>query len=184
VPLYNPSSGGGVPTGRTISAGTGLAGGGDLSADRTLSLSPPVATITGSLSMPGEGSPGVFVKIQCNTVVVDSAGWWNTGTKRYVPQVAGRYSVSADFTGTAAGVAGGFWDLAVSRNGATGAAPATNGAYLNRQPSSATFGPDMQSCGEFIMNGTTDYIELFGGASSGTAITGSEVLNIVYIGPN
>ena len=49
--VLTASSVGAVPTTRTITAGTGLTGGGDLSADRTLAIDSTVATLTGTQTL-------------------------------------------------------------------------------------------------------------------------------------
>jgi hypothetical protein len=49
--ILTASSVGAVPTTRTITAGTGLTGGGDLSADRTFAIDSTVATLTGTQTL-------------------------------------------------------------------------------------------------------------------------------------
>jgi hypothetical protein len=49
--VLTASSVGAVPTTRTITAGTGLTGGGDLSADRTFAIDSTVATLTGTQTL-------------------------------------------------------------------------------------------------------------------------------------
>jgi hypothetical protein len=49
--VLTASSVGAVPTARTITAGTGLTGGGDLSADRTFAIDSTVATLTGTQTL-------------------------------------------------------------------------------------------------------------------------------------
>jgi hypothetical protein len=49
--VLTASSVGAVPTTRTITAGTGLTGGGDLSADRTIAIDSTVATLTGTQTL-------------------------------------------------------------------------------------------------------------------------------------
>ena len=51
VVLSQADIAGTVPTSRTISAGTGLTGGGDLSADRTFAIDSTVATLTGTQTL-------------------------------------------------------------------------------------------------------------------------------------
>ena len=51
VVLSQSDIAGTVPTSRTISAGTGLTGGGDLSADRTFAIDSTVATLTGTQTL-------------------------------------------------------------------------------------------------------------------------------------
>jgi len=138
-----------------------------------------VCVVTGVEALPGEPSPGVLVKIACNTVVLDTAAWWNTTSKRYIPQLAGRYLVSAYFDGAVPGSSGSFWDLAPVKNrGLAGAV-----TWLNRIPSSSVWGPNITAHAQFVMNGTTDWIELWGGQGSGSSVAGAERLEILYVGP-
>jgi hypothetical protein len=51
VVLTQPDISGTVPTSRTITAGTGLTGGGDLSADRTLAIDSTVVTLAGTQTL-------------------------------------------------------------------------------------------------------------------------------------
>jgi hypothetical protein len=142
----------------------------------------PALRVTGTESFPGESSPGTVGKIACNTVVVDNKSWWDSTNKRYTPQLAGRYTAKAYFAATAVGDAATLWDLEIAQNSVTAytAAP----LWLNRLPSSISYGPNITVVAEFIMNGSTDYIELFGGQGDGTAIVGFEELDITYVGPN
>lgn len=147
---------------------------------RLLPPNAPIAcVITGVLPLPGEVSAGAIAKIECNTVVLDTDGWWNTTTKRYVPQRAGRYLVSSFFNGTAVGSSGSFWDLAPVKNFGGGAQQLT---WLNRLPSSNSYGPNITAHAQFVMNGSTDFIELFGGQGSGSSVNGDERLEILYLG--
>ncbi|GAC1524610.1 MAG: hypothetical protein NVS3B1_12560 [Marmoricola sp.] len=135
-------------------------------------------TVTGTLPLPGEASPGVLAKIACNTVVTDTDGYWDSTNARFTPQRAGRYLVTAYFNGSAVGAAGTFWDLAVRKNGAS--AP----TWLNRLPSSNAYGPNIVTTAQIAMNGSTDFIELWGGQGAGGSVAGDERLEIVYLGPN
>lgn len=139
---------------------------------------PHACTVTGTASLPGESSPGATAKIDMNTVVLDIDNWWDGTNHRYKPQLAGRYLVHAFFNGTAVGGSGTFWDLGVAKNGAL------NPIWLNRLPSSTAYGPNIVTTAQLVMNGTTDYIELFGGQGNGSAITGTERMEIVYLGPS
>lgn len=57
---------GGVPTGRQVASGTGLSGGGDLSADRTLSLA---AIGTGTVLANTTGSTGVPTAVSISSII-------------------------------------------------------------------------------------------------------------------
>lgn len=64
------------PTSRLVSAGTGLTGGGDLSADRTISLNFKGATVSNSVAqLPGIGG----AVLTWNTDIYNPSGWHNTG---------------------------------------------------------------------------------------------------------
>lgn len=134
------------------------------------------ATVTGAVSLPANAALGGISKIALNTVAVDTNTWWNTGTARYVPQIAGRYLVTAQFHGTAAGTAGAtVWDLVITVNGAA--------VTTNRYPVNTGYGPELLVAGQVILNGSTDYVELWGAQSaSATAITGTERLDIAFLG--
>lgn len=134
-------------------------------------------TITGSVPIPAQGA-GALAKMAINTVVLDTAGWWNTSLARYVPQLAGRYLATAGYSGTVAGPGGtGLVDFAVYKNGARVAGT----GQMREQAPAASWGGEYVVTGQFVMNGTTDYLEMFGG--TGAALAGNERLDIAYIGP-
>ena len=73
------SSLGAVPTSRTISAGTGLTGGGNLTADRTISLLSATATTIGGIKVgavgtSASGAVNTTSGITARQVLIDSAG--------------------------------------------------------------------------------------------------------------
>jgi hypothetical protein len=132
--------------------------------------------ITGSVAIPAQGA-GALAKMAINTVVLDSAGWWDSANARYIPKVAGRYLVTAGYSGTVAGVGGtGLVDFAVFKNGAR--VPFT-GQQRFQMPAT-TWGGEFVITAQYVMNGTTDYLEMFGGA--GSALAGNERLDICYLG--
>ena len=171
---------GGVPVSRQIISGAGLTGGGDLSADRTLAvgagtgitvnaddvaLTIPVAvssggtgiTTTEAITVTREASnqsitSGVVTVIEFDTVGRDANSTWNTSTKRWVPQVAGRYFVTVNTQWPTAMDAGNLFGAAIYKNGAE-ATFSFNRAGLS--------GPlySMSSSAFIDMNGTTDYID-------------------------
>lgn len=115
---------------------------------------------------------GGLAKIACNTVVSDSHGYWSTANARYVPQRAGRYLVTGSFVGNIAGANSSLFDLAIYKNG-------SSLVEMNRVPGSSTYGPAQSITAQVACNGSTDYIELWGGhGGGGFAITGSETLEI------
>jgi hypothetical protein len=119
---------GGVPTGRTVSAGTGLSGGGDLSANRTISLANTAVTAAsyGSAS-------------QVATFTVDAQGRLtaasNTSISIANTAVSGLGTMStqnANSVSISGGSVTGITDLAVA-DGGTGASSAS-GARTNLLP--------------------------------------------------
>jgi hypothetical protein len=140
----------------------------------------PIATgyacaITGNVSIPAT-SAGAVAKMALNTVVQDSAGWWNVSSSRYEPKVAGRYLATAGFVATIVGTGSGMCDLAVVKNGS----PSTVMGITRVPMPPASYGVEMQVHGQFVMNGTTDYLELWGGAT--TLVNGQERMEIAYLG--
>ena len=137
-----------------------------------------VATITGSAALPNEAGLGAMSRINMTTVEVDPEGYWNAANFRYIPQRVGRYLVTAYFIGTAAGAAGCvFWDLAISRNSVTST------AFTTRVPASTSYGPSISITGQYTMNGTTDYLELWGGQGGNVgSVAGYEKMEITYLG--
>lgn len=126
-------------------------------------------------------APGTTAKLAINTVATDPDSWWNTTSKRYIPQLAGRYLVTAYFSGAAVGGAGDVNnDIQIRKNGSTVATD-------RRQPAATNYGPELSITYQVALNGTTDYVELWGGIGHltlTTTLAGSEQFDIVYIGPN
>ena len=134
-------------------------------------------TITGSVPIPAQGA-GAQAKMAINTVALDTAGWWNTGQARYIPKVAGRYLATAGYSGTVAGTGGGgLVDLAIFKNGAR----LPNTGLIREYMPPTNWGGEFCVTAQMVMNGSSDYLELWGGAT--TALGGNERLDIVYVGP-
>jgi hypothetical protein len=119
---------GGVPTGRTISAGTGLSGGGDLSANRTISL----ANTAVSAASYGSAS-------QVATFTVDAQGRLTSASNTSIAiantAVSGLGTMStqnANNVSISGGSITGITDLAIA-DGGTGASSAS-GARVNLLP--------------------------------------------------
>lgn len=55
-----------------------------------------------------------------------------------------------------------------------------------RQPATSNYGPEMTIACQTTLNGTTDYVELWGGIGHNvltSTLAGSEKMDIAYIGP-
>ena len=95
----NPSSGSFVPTTRLVSTGAGLTGGGDLSADRTISMSgigngTVLGNFSGGSSSPGAVSPSTvldFIGATRGQILYRGAGGWAALS----PGTAGRPIISS-----------------------------------------------------------------------------------------
>jgi hypothetical protein len=108
-------------------------------------------------------------KVQFDTVGIDTHSWWDAVNYRYTPQIPGYYR----------------FDFAIGHNGTTITQTITdlykNGGLLFRGyrilgiSATTTAGIGGSSSRIDYMNGTTDYVEVFGlvNASSGTAFFGS-----------
>ena len=164
---------------RTITSGAGLTGGGTLDSDRTLAvgagtgitvnaddvaLTIPIAVssggtgittteaITVTLEANQSVTSGVVTVISFDTVGRDANSTWNTSTKRWVPQVAGRYFVNVNTQWTSVLEAGVLFGAAVYKNGAEAAFAFNLAGVLGPNYSMGT--------AAFVdMNGTTDYID-------------------------
>lgn len=104
-----------------------------------------------------------FAKIQLNLEDFDIGGYFNTTTNRYTPLVAGRYL----FIGylVVSGMAPGA--------GAGGVTLVKNGANTNTSLAGVITGGGYFSVDVILdMNGTTDYVELWGFATDGPGVVG------------
>lgn len=102
----------------------------------------------------------VASKVQYNTEVYDSDGWYDTATYRFTPQLAGKYLVSAMIYGSDATTAGKYYELYVYKNGA-------NFALLDIRGLIPGFSFPGALAGSAIVeaNGSTDYFEIFASQS-------------------
>jgi hypothetical protein len=136
------------------------------------------AKVQGELTLPA-GAPGVIAKLEPNTVDWDISSWWNGGTHRFTPQKAGIYFASCAFQGFETVPVGGWTDVTVAKNGTS-----LGDIYARNMSSSASAGPEGGDAGLVKMNGSTDYLELWGGAHTGTgaSVKGAAFLAVAYHG--
>ena len=108
-------------------------------------------------------SSGVFTKVAFDTVKFDTDSYWDSTNYRYTPQVAGYYQFNATIRnradGTLSNAIGSFFKNGIEYNRLCGS-----------QIASATIGSIYGSAGSMVvyLNGTTDYIEVYGLNSSST----------------
>jgi hypothetical protein len=135
--------------------------------------------VKGELVLPA-GGPGVLAKLEPNVTDWDVSGWWNPATHRYTPGLAGIYSVSVAFQGLETVPSGGWTDVAASKNGTS-----LGNIYARNMSSSASAGPEGGCTGYVNMNGSTDFLEVWGGAHTGggASVKGIVFLAIDYVGP-
>ena len=106
---------------------------------------------------------GTFTKVQYATETFDTDACYDTTNYRFTPNKAGYYQVNAGFDAFGNSAGNGTFLLVPYKNGAT-----TN-IYLSQFISS---GVSMNGSTLISMNGTTDYLEIFGyGDAGGTTIT-------------
>lgn len=85
----------------------------------------------------------------------DTAGWWNAGTTRYTPQVAGYYRCTTRIVGADSGNTLQLAEAHVLKNGST----AAQGSY-SYIPTGSTVNAARSEVSAIVqVNGTTDYLE-------------------------
>jgi hypothetical protein len=117
-------------------------------------------------------SSNTTTKITINTVIYDTNSRFITATNRFNPNVAGFYQIngSAVLQGS---TSTNLSDIAVLKNGGTG----LQGSLLYNGGAAYTTAY-CNVCGIIYMNGTTDYLELFGRViGSGTLTITNGVFN-------
>lgn len=105
---------------------------------------------------------GVFTKVTLNAEEFDTANCFNTANSRFTPNIAGYYQ----FTGAIIAVSATSLIVAVYKNGVL--AKYGNGLSANATGVTVATPP-------ILMNGTTDYVEMFGfSTSTPTMVTGAD----------
>lgn len=111
----------------------------------------------------------VNTKVQFDTVAIDTDSWWDAANYRYVPQIPGyyRFDYSVGLNGTSVTIL----QSSLQKNGVT----QNFGVRLLGTLSTTSAGMNADSSILVFMNGTTDYVEVFGqvNAASGTSFYGS-----------
>lgn len=141
----------------------------------------------GSLQVKGETpltehAAGVEAKLLVATVDWDISAWWDAENHRFTPQKKGIYIVSVAFAGGQAVEKEKWSDIVAFKNGA-----ALANVFSRQQSVSSLVGPEGGCTGLVKMNGSTDYIEIWGacvngGAVGGGPLAGTAILNVAYLG--
>ena len=120
----------------------------------TFPQNPSISVFSGYNAGPGSIPNNTLAKLYV-TPQIDTAGWWNAGNTRYIPQVAGYYEVTVTVTGTSSTAALQLATAAILKNGA----PVGDGTFV--YGSALANVSDSRSMISYIvaMNGTTDFIE-------------------------
>jgi hypothetical protein len=108
----------------------------------------------------------VYTKAQCNTEILDTDGYYDNSTNyRFTPLVAGKYYVYGQVTGDTANTNLVAFDSALYKNGSL--------LQTNYSIFSANYAASQSLSIQSIvdMNGTTDYLELFGRVNVNTGTT-------------
>lgn len=112
---------------------------------------------------------GVNTKVQFDTVVIDTNSWWDAANYRYIPQIPGyyRFDYSVGLNGTSVVIL----QSSLQKNGAT----INMGFRLLGTLATTVGGMGSAASILVLMNGTTDYVEVFGqvNAASNLSIYGS-----------
>lgn len=128
-----------------------------------------------------------YTKVHLDTVLIDTGGYWDAVNFRYTPQIAGTYLVAGGVETTISAAAALTLSFClICKNGLAGTTYSKN---LLQVPSSVNVMSMPLPIGFATMNGTTDFIELFGRADStgggnpGIGNDQNTCLSIVRIGP-
>lgn len=110
-------------------------------------------------------------KITFGTEDWDTAGWYDTGTSRFTPLVAGRYRIMSTMYVSGGVVDANIYTAAIFRNGSVVAQDARH----------ASSGNALSICVDktLTMNGSTDYVEVYftGGGAGNKTIAGGTSLS-------
>lgn len=128
-------------------------------------LSPPIFSAYQSVGQNiATGFGGLAATL--GTPEIDSYGGWSAGTPtRYTAQVPGWYLFIGGFSFPVNSV--GTRNAQIQKNGSTVRSIGTCTNAL----STTSFNLNMQALGLFLMNGTTDYVEMWGYQDSGSTLT-------------
>jgi hypothetical protein len=135
--VLNAADVGAPPTTRSISTGTGLTGGGNLSADRTIAIDSTVATLTGTQTLTNKTINLASNTLQATSAEIAAAVTDETGTGALV--FANSPTLVTPALGTpASGVVTNLTGTAsININGTVGATTATTGAFTTLAASGA-----------------------------------------------
>lgn len=129
-----------------------------------------------------EHAPGVEAKLAVATVDWDVSEWWDAANHRFIPQLPGVYLVSVAFQGAQAVTEKKWSDVLAAKNGV-----ALPNVFSRQQSVSSEVGPEGGASGLVEMNGSTDFLEIWGacvngGAVGGGPLAGEAILGIAYFG--
>lgn len=134
--------------------------------------------VTGSITLPNGGA-GTTAKIALATVETDQLKWWEPTNKRWIPKQAGFYMTGCMFLGSVGLTSTNFVDILVAKNGAS-VAP-FGAARLEKGSAAGTVGVQGSVSYPILMNGATDYLEMFGNSTL-AASTGTATFWAYYLG--
>lgn len=102
----------------------------------------------------------VNTKVQFDTVVIDTNSWWDAANYRYIPQIPGYYRFDYQASGNGTSVT--ILLSSLQKNGAT----INMGFRLLGTLATTAGGMGAAASILVFMNGTTDYVEVFGQVNS------------------
>jgi hypothetical protein len=155
-----------IPSANASGSGTMTLAGPSTNSNQTVTIPDATGTMMVSGNMPAFSAylssnqtpitNGTFTKIQCNTEEFDTASAYDNATNyRFTPLVAGYYQVSGSVNITAA-TNNQEVLVAIYKNGSA----AKWGSYINRASFNFDLGTTVSAL--IYLNGSTDYVELYG----------------------